>query len=284
MKKGFKAAACQLTVGADKGGNIELARSMIARAASGGARLVVLPEMFNCPYVASEFTRFAETYPEGETFNMLSRAAREEKIYLVGGSVPEREGSGVYNSSFVFGPNGESLGRHRKVHLFDVDLPGGVRIKESSTLARGEQITIIDTEFGKIGVAICYDIRFPEMIRLMAMAGAGLIVVPAAFNMTTGPAHWEMVFRCRAVDNQVYVLAASPARDPGAPYVAYGHSMLVDPWGQVMARAGDGEEIIFGDISPERILQVRQELPLLAHRRVDLYRLEATLPHGLWFT
>lgn len=273
MEERFRAAVCQLTVVEDKGDNLDRARRMIGSAAEGGARLVALPEMFNCPYVASAFPRYAETYPDGETFKMLSGAAREEGIYLVGGSVPEREGDRVYNSSFVFGPGGELLGRHRKLHLFDVDLPGGVRVKESSTLGAGNEITVIRTGLGTIGVAVCYDIRFPELIRLMALKGARVIVIPAAFNMTTGPAHWDMVYRCRAVDNQVYVIAASPARNSGAPYVAYGHSMLVDPWGDVVARAGEGEEVILGEIVPERIEQVRRELPLLNHRRADMYLL-----------
>lgn len=275
MDNRFRAAVCQLTVGEDKGRNLDRARRMIARAAAGGARLVALPEMFNCPYVAGLFPRYAETYPEGETFQMLSGAAREEKIYLVGGSVPEREGSMVFNSSFVFGPGGDLLGRHRKVHLFDVDLPGGVTVKESSTLGAGGGITVIDTSLGRIGVAICYDIRFPELVRLMVLEGAGVIVVPAAFNMTTGPAHWDVVFRCRAVDNQVYIIAASPARNTGTPYVAYGHSLMVDPWGQVVARAGEKSQVIIGEISLEKIDRVRMELPLLKHRRTDIYRLEA---------
>lgn len=271
----FRVAVCQLTVLQDKNKNIDNARQMITRAAAEGARLVVLPEMFNCPYIASLFPSYAETYPEGETFQMLSSAAREEKIYLVGGSVPEREGFRVYNSSFVFGPAGEMLGRHRKIHLFDVDLPGGIKVKESSTIGAGEEITVIDTGLGRIGVAICYDARFPEMFRLMALEGAKVIVIPAAFNMTTGPAHWDMVFRCRAVDNQVYVVAASPARNTAASYVVYGHSMIVDPWGDVVVRAGHGEQVISADILSERISRVRQELPLLEHRRNDLYRLEA---------
>ncbi|MFZ5631229.1 MAG: carbon-nitrogen hydrolase family protein [Bacillota bacterium] len=275
MEERFKAAVCQMTVGSDKGKNLALARHMIARAAAGGARLVVLPEMFNCPYVADMFPGYAETYPDGETFGMLAGAAREEKIYLVGGSVPEREGARVFNSSFVFGPEGELLGRHRKMHLFDVDLPGGVRVKESSTLGAGNDITVIDTGMCRIGVAICYDVRFPELIRLMVLAGARVIVIPAAFNMTTGPAHWDMVYRCRAVDNQVYVIAASPARDTGAPYVAYGHSLIVDPWGEVVARAGEGEEVVAAEIEPERVEKVRRELPLLQHRRTDLYQISS---------
>jgi predicted amidohydrolase len=254
--------------------NLDTAGRMIAGAASQGAGLVVLPEMFNCPYVARLFPEYAESYPEGETFSMLSAAARAHNIYLVGGSVPEREGDRVYNSSFVFGPAGQLLGRHRKVHLFDVDLPGGVRVKESSTLGAGREVTVIKTGLGAIGVAICYDIRFPELMRLMVAGGAQVLVIPGAFNMTTGPAHWEMLHRCRAVDNQVYVIAASPARDTGAPYVAYGHSMVVDPWGNVVSRAAEEEEILLGHIDPDRIERVRRELPLLKHRRTDLYRLD----------
>lgn len=274
MSKGFKTAVCQMKVVSGKKNNLEAARSMIDRAAGQGAELVVLPEMFNCPYVAGLFPEYAENYPDGETYSMLSGAARANNIYLVGGSVPERDGEKVYNSSFVFGPGGELLGRHRKVHLFDVDLPGGVRVKESSTLGAGSEATVIKTGLGTLGVAICYDVRFPELIRLMVARGAEIIIIPAAFNMTTGPAHWEMVHRCRAVDNQVYLIAASPARDTGASYVAYGHSMIVDPWGNIVSLAGEGEEVITGMVEPDKIAKVRGELPLLRHRRTDLYRLE----------
>ena len=180
---------------------------MINRAAADGARLVALPEMFNCPYTAHLIPVYAERFPAGETFAMLAGAARENKVYLVGGSVPELEDGMVFNSSFVFGPDGRLLGRHRKVHLYDVDLSGGVRIKESDTISPGNQITVIDTDLGRIGVAICYDVRFPEFIRLMALEGARVVVIPAAFNMTTGKVHWDLVYRSRAVDNQVYIIA-----------------------------------------------------------------------------
>ena len=268
-------AVCQLNVVEEKETNIQKARAMIHLAAEQGARLVVLPEMFNCPYRAEAFPGYAETYPTGDTFSMLSSAARQEGIYLVGGSVPEREGERVYNASFIFGPDGSLLGRHRKIHLFDVDLSGGIRVKESSTLGAGEKITLVSTEFGPLGVAICYDIRFPELIRLMAFQGAKVIVVPAAFNMTTGPAHWDLVFRARAVDNQSFVVAASPARDASAGYVAYGHSMMVDPWGVVVARAGAGEEVLTAALDLAGIDRIRAELPLLAHRRTDLYSLKS---------
>lgn len=272
MKEKFAAAVCQMTVGENKESNLEKARRMIGRAAETGAKLVVLPEMFNCPYVSDIFPKYAETCPEGESFRMLSSAADEEKVFLVGGSLPERDGNIIYNSSYVFDPEGKILGRHRKVHLFDVDLPGGIRVKESSTIGAGGGITVIKTDLCTIGVAICYDARFPELIRMMVLEGAEVIVIPAAFNMTTGPAHWELIHRSRAVDNQIYVIAASPARKSGAPYVAYGHSMMVDPWGDIFSRAGDGEQVITGELTMERIEQVRRSLPLLKHRRADLYR------------
>ncbi|MBE3586590.1 carbon-nitrogen hydrolase family protein [Desulfofundulus thermocisternus] len=276
--QGYRVAVCQMAIDRDKEKNIARAREMIARAAEKGARLVVLPEMFNCPYVARLFPRYAESYPEGPSLQMLSRAAREEGVYLVGGSLPERDGDRVYNTSFIFAPDGRLLGKHRKVHLFDVELAGGLSVKESSTLGAGNRVTVIPAELGGLGVAICYDIRFPELMRLMVLKGARVVVIPAAFNMTTGPAHWELVFRMRAVDNQAYFIGASPARDPGAPYVAYGHSLVVDPWGKVVSMAGEGEEIIYAEIDPGLVDKVRSELPLLRHRRTDVYALELLVP------
>ncbi|MEW5953314.1 MAG: carbon-nitrogen hydrolase family protein [Bacillota bacterium] len=266
----FQLALCQLQIVDDKSRNINRARDMIRRAAALGSELVILPEMFNCPYQARLFPSYAETYPGGETLEMLASTAAGEGVYLVGGSIPERDGSQVYNTSFVFGPDGRLLGRHRKIHLFDVDLPG-LSVRESSTLGAGEELSVIETGLCTLGVVICYDIRFPELIRLLALRGVQLLVAPAAFNMTTGPAHWDLVFRGRAVDNQLFVAAASPARDPAAPYVAYGHSMVVDPWGNKLAEAAEGETILTAEIAPGLAEEIRGRLPLLRHRRPELY-------------
>jgi len=271
MRERFLVSVCQMAVEKDKGRNLETARHMIAQAAGEGSSLVVLPEMFNCPYSPKFFSAYAETVPDGETYNMLSQAAAEEKIFLVGGSIPEREDNCVYNSSFVFAPDGSLLGRHRKIHLYDVDLPG-LRIRESDTIKAGDRLAVIGTDLCVIGVCVCYDLRFPEVFRLMALHGAMVIIVPAAFNMTSGPAHWDILFRCRAADNQVYMIAASPARDDSAPYVAYGRSMIVDPWGTIIAGAGESAQVITAEISHEKIERIRRELPLLDHRRPDLYR------------
>jgi len=159
------------------------------------------------------------------------------------------------------------------MHLFDVDVKGKIRFKESDTLFPGNNITVVETEHCKIGIAICYDIRFPELIRLMALEGAKAIIIPAAFNMVTGPAHWDLLIRGRAVDNQVFVAAASPARDENSGYVAYGNSMIADPWGNILAKAGSGEEIVYCDINLNELDRVRNEMPLLQHRRKDVYEL-----------
>lgn len=254
--------------------NISKARSMIKEAAAGGCRLVVLPEMFNCPYNSSLFPKYAESFPDGSTLKMLSETAAEEEVYLVGGSIPEREENHIYNSSFIFGPRGELLAKHRKIHLFDVDLPDSFSFHESRTLGAGNSITVIKTEICTLGVAICYDIRFPELTRLMTLMGAEIIVLPAAFNMNTGPAHWELLLRTRAIDNQVFIVGAASARNTEASYVSYGNSVIVDPWGQIIARADEKEVILYGDIDLKQIDKIREALPLLKHRRTDIYQLE----------
>ncbi|MDF2545195.1 MAG: carbon-nitrogen hydrolase family protein [Anaerosolibacter sp.] len=266
----FKIGICQMMVMEDKVENIEKAESMIREAAGNGARVVVLPEMFNCPYENKYFPLYAEAYP-GETTERLSLMAIESNIYLIAGSIPEQEGDHIYNTSFIFGPDGKLIGRHRKMHLFDIDVEGKIRFKESDTLGYGEEITVVETEFGKIGVAICYDMRFPELMRLMVLEGAEVIIVPAAFNMTTGPAHWDITIKARALDNQVYFVAASPARNMDATYHAYGHSSIVSPWGDVIAQADEKETILYGEIDLEKVKKVRRELPLLQHRRTTLY-------------
>ena len=269
----FQIALCQMKVGLDKTQNVKKAVKFI-RKAGEKADLVVLPEMFNCPYQTDQFPSYAEGADESPTLKAVSRAARDSEVYLVAGSIPERDQDHIYNTSFIYNPTGELIGRHRKLHLFDIAVPGQIQFKESDTLTPGDQVTVVDTDFGKLGVAICYDIRFPELARLMTLQGAQLLVFPGAFNLTTGPAHWEILSRTRALDNQVYLATCSPARDDEAPYVAYGHSLLADPWGEVVVQAGIGEEILYASIKASRVDEVRQELPLLKNRRRDLYTLD----------
>ena len=218
------------------------------------ADIIILPEMFNCPYDSSFFNRFSESYP-GETVNLLSRLARLHSVYVIGGSIPELDGNSIYNTSYSFDRKGSLIGKHRKIHLFDVDVEGGISFKESETITAGSDATVIETEFCKIGVAICYDMRFPELIRKMVLSGAKIIVVPAAFNMTTGPAHWRLIARTRALDNQAYFIAASPARDEKASYVAYGHSLVADPWGDIISEASDKGRDYFSEIDLDFIKQ-----------------------------
>jgi predicted amidohydrolase len=271
MSNSFKVALCQMGVVDDKEKNIKKAVDMIDESAKNGVKLVVLPEMFNCPYDNSKFPGYAETAGTGSTIASVSKAARENSVYVVAGSIPEKENNKIFNTCFIFDDNGRIIGRHRKIHLFDIDIPDKIVFKESDVLTPGNDITVVDTAFCRIGVAICYDVRFPEIFRKMVLMGAELIIVPAAFNMTTGPAHWEVLIRTRAIDNQVFMAAVSPARNERASYIAYGNSMAVDPWGEILTRAQGKEEILFSDIDLSRVARVRRELPVLRHRRSDIY-------------
>jgi predicted amidohydrolase len=270
--KNPKIALCQIKVSSDKDKNLASAEEMISGSAFQGADIIVLPEMFNCPYSNGFFKSHAESYP-GKTTVLLSSLAKKYSVCIIGGSIPEIDNGNIFNSSFSFDHNGLLLGRHRKIHLFDVDIKHGISFKESETITPGKDITIIPTGFFNAGIQICYDMRFPELTRKMVRQGAEIIIVPAAFNMTTGPAHWHLTSRARALDNQVYFIAVSPARDESADsvYTAYGHSLIADPWGRIIAEAGTGEEIIVSEIDTAIIYKTRQELPLLKHLRNDLY-------------
>jgi omega-amidase len=273
LDKSFKVAICQMLVVDDKNANIEKAVHLIGKSALAGADLVVLPEMFNCPYENDKFPIYAENRGDSETLKAVSAAARQHDVYLVAGSIPEQDQDKIYNTSFIINPQGKMIGYYRKLHLFDVDVPDEITFKESDTINAGDKLTVLDTDQAKIGVTICYDIRFPELSRLMALEGVELMVLPGAFNMTTGPAHWKTLIKCRAIDNQFFLAAASPARDTSAYYVAYGHSIIVDPWGEVLAEAGIDEEIIYADIQLGRIKDVRGQIPVLDNRRLDIYDL-----------
>lgn len=268
-----KLGICQMAVTSDKALNISKAKVMIRAAAAANCQVAILPEMFNCPYQTELFSQYAECYPEGDALNMLRQTAAEAKIVVVGGSVPERdEYNNIYNTSFIFDKDGVLLGRHRKMHLFDVDIKGGTVCKESSILSAGQEMTVVSIPGLTLGVAICYDIRFPELSRLMTLAGAELLIFPAVFGWTTGPAHWELLMKSRAVDNQVFVVGAAPASIPGAQYQAYGHSMVVDPWGNILAMAGSVETMMTVDIDIHKMHTVREQLPLLKHRRPNVYQ------------
>ena len=269
MKDQLKLAVLQLRTELSWEETMEKAARMVRKAAERGAGMAVLPEMFNCPYAGRYFREFAARGHE-DSVAALSAWARENGIWIVGGSVPEREGERLYNTSFVFDDRGSLAARHRKVHLFDIDAPG-MRFRESATFSPGTEITVFDTPWGKMGLAICFDIRFPELFRAMANRGARLILLPAQFNMTTGPAHWESTLRIRAVDNELFLAAASAARYEGFSYECWGHSLVSDPWGTLLAAADETEQILYADLDFARIDEVRRQLPTFLHLREDVY-------------
>lgn len=270
MKHTLTVAQVQMRVTRDKAENIAAACRLIRRAAEQGAEFVMLPEMFCCPYENGAFRPYGEEQ-DGPAQRALSALAAALGIWIVGGSIPELEGNRVYNTSFVYDSAGRQVARHRKMHLFDISVEGGQTFRESDTLSPGGEITVFDTPWGKMGLCICFDLRFEELARLMALRGARVIFVPAAFNMTTGPAHWELLFRQRAVDNQLFTVGTSPARSESETYVAWGHSIVCDPWGSVLHQCGAGEEISITSLDLHRVESVRRQLPILRARREDIY-------------
>lgn len=226
------------------------------------------------------------------TFSMLSQAASSFGIYLIGGSYPERGLEGeLYNTSITFDPQGKRVATHRKMHLFDIDVPGKITFRESDALKAGNSPTTFSFDSSNtctgmsapaptkavrctIGVGICYDIRFPELAQLMSQKfDAKLLVYPGAFNMTTGPAHWKLLQQGRAIDNQVFVATCSPARDISAGYTAYGHSMVVNPWGTVVEELDENENILYAEIDLQMLEQTRTSIPILKQKRHDVYSL-----------
>lgn len=266
----MKIAAIQMPVRMDKRENLREAERYVRLAAEAGARIAVLPEMFFCPYANEYFPQYAEE-AGGPAFGALSDMARQNSLTLIAGSMPERAEGKLYNTSFVFDPQGRAIARHRKVHLFDIDVKGGQRFCESEVFTPGDSVTLFQADGHCFGLCVCFDIRFPELFRRMALKGAEAVFVPAAFNMTTGPMHWELSFRMRAVDNQLFTVGAAPARDEQGCYVSYAHSIVCSPWGTVLAQAGEEPELLTAEIDLSEIGRVRAQLPLLSARRPDVY-------------
>lgn len=263
-------ALVQMSVTMDKEENLRTAARFVADAAAQGAQLVVLPEMFFCPYANRYFPLYAEERG-GPAYRALSDMARQNGVTLAAGSMPEREDGRLFNTAFVFDSQGREIARHRKAHLFDIDVEGGQRFMESEVFTPGDCATTFTAGGVRLGLCVCFDIRFPELFRRMALDGAQAVLVPAAFNMTTGPMHWDLSFRMRAVDNQLFTLGAAPARDEKGCYVSYAHSIACSPWGEVLARAGAGQELLLLDIDFAEVQRVRRQLPLLSARRPEIY-------------
>jgi predicted amidohydrolase len=273
MPDRIRIACVQMTSRADKAANLETAERLVAQAASTGADVVVLPEKWNAIGDAAVYHATAEPLEGGESVAAMSDWARRYGITLVGGSIAERrEGrEKLSNTSVVFDADGHIVAVYRKIHLFDVEV-GGVVYRESEAEEPGDEPVVVEVENWKIGLSVCYDIRFPELYRILTLEGAQLVTVPAHFTTPTGKDHWHVLLRARAIENQLYVAAAAQVGQtlPGKP--AYGRSLIADPWGIVVAQAPDEETVIAAELDRARMLDVRAKLPSLANRQANAYR------------
>jgi deaminated glutathione amidase len=269
---GLNVAIIQMNSQDDKQANITVALDLIDRAAADGARLIALPEVW--PYLGPEDVSRdqAETIP-GPITKLLAERARRHGVYIHGGSIYEtRQGDpGMYNTSFVIDPAGEIIARYSKIHMFDVVLDGVAKFQESATVTPGDETAIIEIEGIPVGLTICYDLRFPELFRILALKGAQAIMLPAAFTLATGKDHWETLIRARAIENGLYMIAPGQWGTHPPGNWCYGRSMVVDPWGTVVATASDGVGIAYATVDPSRVATVRRQIPSLANRRPEAY-------------
>jgi predicted amidohydrolase len=259
-------AAVQMVSGPDVGPNIATARRLVAEAAARGAQLVCLPEYWPIMGMAdTDKVAHAEQPGSGPIQDFMAAAAREHGIWLVGGTLPlvSQDAGRVMNTTLVYDPQGQAVGRYDKIHLFGFT-KGTESYDEAKTIVPGESVGNFDAPFGRVGLSVCYDLRFPELFR--AMGECVLMLVPAAFTHTTGLAHWEVLLRARAIENQCYVLAAAQGGTHANGRRTFGHSMLIDPWGEVKAVLAEGEGVVSGEIDAAFLARVRESLPALKHR------------------
>ena len=277
----FVFGACQIATTGDKNENIRRAKEGIDKAVEKGAQVVCLPECWNSPYSTAAFPVYAETVSglvigEAPSLVALADKARQHGVFVIGGSIPERDKADgkMYNTCFVFDPQGRVLGKYRKMHLFDMVLQGsGILFKESDVLSPGNDLLAFDTPWGKIGIGICYDLRFPELARLYQQIGVVMIVYPGAFTFRNGKAHWKLHLRSRAVDNQVFVAGVAPALDVTFSYHSWAHSLIASPCGSVLAKTGIDPDVIVAPIDVDRLSAIRQQEPCLFHVRPTVYGL-----------
>jgi len=262
----FRVAALQMVSTPDVARNLAEAGRLIAEAAGDGAQLVLLPEYF-CfmGHRDTDKLALAEPYRDGPIQQFLAQAAQRYGIWVIGGTLPLKapEPDRVLNTTLVFDPSGREAARYDKIHLFNFE-KGDESFDEARTIRAGETVVTFDAPFGRVGLSVCYDLRFPELYR--RMGDCALIVVPSAFTYTTGRAHWEMLLRARAVENQCYVLAAAQGGKHENGRRTWGHSMLIDPWGEIVAVRDEGASVVTGALDPQRIADVRQSLPAWRHR------------------
>jgi len=265
----FLAAAVQMSSGSNRAANVARATELVREAAARGARLVVLPEVFAWRGPRGEEAAVAEPVP-GATTETLAVLAGALGVWLCAGSLLERVPGEdrAYNTSCLFDPHGALVARYRKIHLFDVELPGRVSVRESATRVPGGEVVALPTELGTLGLSVCYDLRFPELYRRLVRAGAEILLVPSAFTFPTGAAHWEVLCRARAVENQCYVIAPDQTGTSPHGFLDWGDSLIVDPWGRVLARGGEGEGVVTAEVDRAYLARVRRELPCLTHARL----------------
>lgn len=267
----FIAAAVQMNSTDSVAHNLKEAKRLVEMAVRDGAQLVLLPENFAfLTRNEREKLEVAEPFRQGPIQAFLAEMAARLGIYLVGGSVPLKSSASekVQAACLIYNPKGELIGRYDKIHLFDVELPTGERYRESATIESGSAPLLVKTPLAKLGVAICYDSRFPELIRQLSQEGMEVLLVPAAFTVPTGKAHWEVLLRARAIENQCYCIAAAEwGRHPGGRET-YGHSMIVDPWGEVLACLEEGVGVCLHELSAGRLEEIRQRFPALKHRKL----------------
>lgn len=261
--------AVQMTSTADRAKNVDTALRLVNEAADLGAKLVALPENFS--YMGPEEGRLAaaETI-EGPTLGALREVARRRGLFVVAGSIPEQSSRPrmTANTSAVIADDGSVVAVYRKIHLFDVNIPDGARYAESEVVVPGDKVVVAPTALGRIGLTVCYDLRFPELYRKLASLGAEVITIPAAFTLFTGKDHWEVLIRARAIENLAYVIAPAQVGRHSANRQTFGNAMIVDPWGVVLARCADGEGVCVAPFNRARLERVRQELPALKHRKL----------------
>ena len=263
------AAAVQMSSTLDKEKNVATASSLVERAAEQGAQFVVLPEFFNCLGELAEVAAQAEPVP-GPTSEQMGRLAARLNITLLAGSLCERseEDDATYNTQLLFDPAGRCLTKYRKMHLFDCCVPGKISVTESNWISAGRDAVTIDTPVGCLGLATCYDLRFPELFRQLSRQGMQTLGFASAFMAATGEAHWEVLLRARAIENQVYVVAANQYGFHAPGMITYGHSLIADPWGRVLATAAEGDAVVSATLDYEQLAEIRCNLPALAHRRL----------------
>ena len=270
----YRIAVVQMDSRNDKGANVKYACQCIDEAAANGAKLISFPEVMNLSGKNIGEGGGYENIP-GYTTEILMAKAKEHKMYIHSGSFCKAvEGENrAYNTSVIIDPEGKIIGEYHKLHPFDITMPDGTVNKESNRIRPGDEIVVTDTALGKLGMSICYDIRFPELYRIMTLEGAQVIFTPASFTMSTGKEHWECILRTRAIENACYIVAADQIGQKHE-FLAYGHSMVIDPWGTVIAKARDEAGMFYADIDLDYEDKIRQKVPVLKNRRSDIYEVK----------